>query len=180
MIARHLGDSVSFATVYDKLSTIPLEAWENELPVFEACTRETQRIALTGIALRRNLRDEVPVGDKLIKGGDFLVYLPNDIHMNPEYYPNPHRYDPGRWLRPDPAPNITYPFLAWGAGRHPCPGIKVAKYEMKLIAAVMLLRYDFDLVDERGKFPNTLPVLNHNSHKVRVRLGRNRFTLSLI
>ena len=166
MIARHLGDSVSFATVYDKLSTIPLEAWETEMPVFEACVRETQRIALTGIAMRRNLRDDVPVGDKLIKGGDFLVYLPNDIHMNPEYYPNPHKYDPGRWLRPDPVPNITYPFLGWGAGRHPCPGIKVAKYEMKLIVAVLLLRYEFELVDERGNFPNPLPILNHNSPKV--------------
>ena len=42
---------------------------------------------------------------------------------------------------------------------------------MKLILATFLTRYEFDLVDKDGKFPNPLPVPNRNdTHQVRVGL----------
>jgi len=111
------------------------------------------------------------IGEQVVKRGDFLAYSLGDVHLNPEYYPEPYKYDPGRWLRPDPLPNAVYTYLGWGAGRHPCTGMKFAKLEMKLIMAMFLMRYEFDLVDEDGKFPNPLPVPNRNDiHQVRVGL----------
>ena len=167
LLSRHLGDSDTFATVYEKLTTIPFSAWEDELPTLEACTRESQRLSFTGAALRRNVREDIRIGGKLVKRGDFLTYPISEVHLNQEYYPDPHKYDPGRWLRPDPVPNAVYPYLGWGAGRHPCPGMKVAKLEMKLITAMFLMRYEYELVDEDGKFPNSLPVPNRNDiHQV--------------
>ena len=171
MLSRHLGDSLSSATLSEKLGAIPLSVWEDELPILEACTRESQRLAITTLALRRNLREEMKIGEQTVKQGDFLAYSVGDVHLNPEYYPEPNKYDPGRWLRPDPVPNVAYPFLGWGAGRHPCTGMKLAKLEMKLIMAMFLMRYEFDLVDEDGKFPDPLPVPNRNDiHQVRVGL----------
>ena len=42
---------------------------------------------------------------------------------------------------------------------------------IKLILATFLTRYEFDLVDKDGKFPNPLPVPNRNdTHQVRVGL----------
>jgi len=109
------------------------------------------------------------ISGKVVRRGDFLVHSSADAHFNPDYYPEPDKYDPGRWLRPDPVPNAAYPFLGWGAGRHPCPGARLAKLEMKLILAVFLTRYKFDLVDEDGKFPDPPPVPNRNdTHRVRV------------
>ena len=146
---------------------MPLFAWENELPILEACIRESQRIAHTTVALRRNFQKEMKIGGQVVKRGDFLAYSLADVHLNPEYYPDPYKYDPGRWLRPDPVPNGVYPFLGWGAGRHPCSGMKVAKLEMKLIMALFLTRYEFELVDKDGKFPDPLPVPNRNDiHQV--------------
>ena len=169
LLSRHLDDSLSPATLHEKLAAVPVSAWEDELPILEACTRESQRIIVTGTTLRRNLRKEMKIGEQVVKQGDFLVYSLADVHLNPEYYPEPYKYDPGRWLRPDPVPNAIYPSLGWGAGRHPCPGMKVAKLEMKLILALFLTRYEFDLVDKDGKFPNPLPVPNRNDiHQVRV------------
>ena len=166
-ISRHPGDSPS-ATPFEKLGAIPLSAWEDELPIIEACTRESQRISFTSIALRRNVREEFKIGKQVVKRGDFLAYCVADAHLNPEYYPEPYKYDPGRWLRPDPIPNATYPYLGWGAGRHPCTGMKLGKLEMKLIMAMILTGYEFDLVDNDGKFPSTLPVRNRNDlHLVR-------------
>ena len=169
LLSRHLGDSLSSATLSEKLGAIPVSGWEDELPTLDACIRESHRISLTGAPLRRNVR-EVKIGEQVVKRGDFLAYSLADVHLNSEYYPDPYKYDPGRWLRPDPLPNAAYPFLGWGAGRHPCTGIKMAKLEMKLIMVVLLMRYEFDLVDEDGNFPDPLPVPNRNDvHQVRIR-----------
>ena len=168
LLFRHLGDSLSSATLSEKLGAIPISAWEDELPTLEACIRESQRISSNGaVLLRRNLHEEIKIGEHTVKRGDFVVYCLSDVHLNPEYYPEPYKYDPGRWLRPDPVPNTTYPFLGWGAGRHPCKGVKMAKLEMKLILAMFLTGYEFELVDENGKFPDPLPVPNGNDiHQV--------------
>jgi len=171
LLSRHLGDSLSSATLAEKLGAIPFSAWEDELPTFEACTRESQRISITLLTLRRNLHEEVKIGKRVVKRGDFVAYSMSDVHLNPDYYPEPYKYDPGRWLRPDPLPDAAYTFLGWGAGRHPCAGMKMAKLEMKLILAMFLTRYEFDLVDKDGKFPDPLPVPNRNDpHQVRAGL----------
>jgi len=169
LISRHLGDSLSSEKLHEKLGAIPVSAWEDELPVLEACIRETHRITQAGITFRRNLHGEMKIGEQVVKRGDFLVYSFADVHLNPEIYPEPYKYDPGRWLRPDPIPNAIYPFLGWGAGRHICTGMKAAKLEMKLIMAMFLMRYEYELVDKDGKFPDPFPVPNRNdNHQVRV------------
>jgi cytochrome P450 len=167
LLSRHLGNSASFATTYEKLTAIPFSVWEDEVPTLEACTRESQRLSFTGAALRRNVREDMRIRGKLVRRGDFLTYPISEVHLNPEFYPDPHKYDPGRWLRPDPVPKTTYPYIGWGVGRHPCPVMKVAKLEMKLITAMFLMRYEYELVDEDGNFPSSLPVLNRNDiHQV--------------
>ena len=161
--------ALSSATLHEKLAAVPASAWEDELPVLDACIWESQRIAIMAVTLRRNVQKEMKIGEQVVKRGDFLVYSLADVHLNLEYYPEPHKYDPGRWLQPDPVPNTIYPSLGWGAGRHPCPGIKVAKLEMKLILALFLTRYEFNLVDKDGKFPDPLPVPKRNDiYQVRV------------
>ena len=162
LLSRHLSDTLSSATLSEEFGAVPVSAWEDELPIFEACIRESQRIAFANVALRRNVREDIQIGGKVVKRGDFLAYSPASVHLNPKYYPEPYKYDPGRWLRPDPVPDVIYPFLGWGAGRHTCTGMKVAKLEMKLVLAMFLTRYEFDIVYKDGKFPDPLPVPNRN------------------
>ena len=171
LLSRHLGETPS-GTLHEKFGAVPISAWEDELPVLDACIKETMRNLMSSmISVRRNSDEEIKIGDQVVKQGDFILYPAADVHMNPEYYPEPHKYDPGRWLRPDPVPKTIYPFLGWGVGRHPCTGMRVAKLEMKLILVLFLTRYKYDLVDKNGKFPDPLPVPNRNdSTYVRVKL----------
>ena len=159
-LSRH-NDFESSEAQREKLMAIPISAWEDELPILDACIRESQRISFTGITLRRNLR-EIKIGGRVVKQGDFLAYSMGEVHSNPAYCPKPFKYDPSGWLRPDPTPDVTYPFLGWGAGRHPCTGMKVAKLEMKSILVMFLARYEYELVDKDGKFPDPLPVPDRN------------------
>ena len=40
--------------------------------------------------------------------------------------------------------------------------MKIAKLEMKLVLALMLLGYNYDLVNESGNYPDVLPEIDRN------------------
>ena len=164
LFLRHYGDSSG--TLREKLSAVPVSAWEDELPILDACTRESHRMAFNIASTRRNVGEDIKFGGKVVARGDFLTYPMSEVHRNPDYYPQPDKYDPGRWLRPDPVPKAVFPFLGWGAGRNPCPGMKLAKVEMKFVVAMFLMRYEYRLVHQDGKFPNPLPVPDTNDSRV--------------
>jgi len=71
-------------------------------------------MAVTGTTLRRNIHGDIKIDGKVVKRGDFLAYCIGDVHLNPDYYPEPYKYDSGRWLRPDPVSGAAYPFIGWG------------------------------------------------------------------
>jgi len=93
LLSGHVDDSPP-AALSERLAAIPLSVWEDELPVLEACIRESQRISSTGAALRRNLGEELKIGEQVVRRGDFLVYSMGDVHLDPGYYPEPDKYDP--------------------------------------------------------------------------------------
>ena len=162
-LSRH---SDSKSSLCERVKVVPVSAWEDELPTLDACIRESQRVAITATLLRRNLCDN-KIGGRVLKRGDFLAYSMSDVHFNPEYYPDPLKYDPDRWLRPNATLDAPYSFIGWGAGRHPCAGMRFAKLEMKSILTMFLTRYEYNLVDKDGKFPDSLPVPNRNDvHQV--------------
>ena len=53
-------------------------------------------------------------------------------------------------------------FLYWNLGRHACVGVKMAKLQMKLVLALMLLGYEYELVDGSGKYPASFPQPDRN------------------
>ncbi|KIM79953.1 hypothetical protein PILCRDRAFT_822816 [Piloderma croceum F 1598] len=138
--------------IHQRLSAIPMTAWEDEMPIIECVTRETLRTIGNGTALRRNLVDDLQVGGKTIDKGAFMAYNLGDVHMNHKYYPDPHKFDPNRFnTAEENSHQGNVPFLGWGTGRHPCAGIKVAKFEIKIILALFLSCYEYELVDPSGK-----------------------------
>ena len=48
------------------------------------------------------------------------------------------------------------------SGRHPCPGMKLAKLEMKMIIGFFLAGYEFYIVDSSGRRLEQLPKPNYN------------------
>jgi hypothetical protein len=66
-------------------------------------------------------------------------------------------------------------------GRHPCTGMKVAKLEIKLIVAMMIAGYDFDVVDANGKTPKQLPQPDRNDiHQVWIFRFKTNVELSIL
>jgi len=112
--------TTSSEPIHQRLSAIPISAWEDEMPVIESIISETLRIVGNPTLFRRNLSDDFRVCGKIIDKGAFMTYNLGDVHLNERFYPDPLKFDPDRF-------NVTRehgnaPFLAWGTGRHPCTG----------------------------------------------------------
>lgn len=160
-------DTSSSEPLHKRLGMIPVSAWEEELPSADLVVRETIRLLLNLGIPRRNTQRRVTIEGVTIEKGDFVMYSAAKVHLNPDIYPNPTRFDPERYVpgrEEDKKESLAY--LGWGAGRHPCAGMKVAKLELKLVLALMVLGYDYSVVDKEGKRISVLPQpdLNDTEH----------------
>ncbi|MBC8120253.1 MAG: cytochrome P450, partial [Gemmatimonadaceae bacterium] len=82
--------------------------------------------------------------------GTFLmpnIYL---AHRRPETYPEPERFRPERFLERTFSP---YEFLPFGGGNRRCIGLAFALYEMKLVLATVLSRFELRLASTRPLLP---------------------------
>ncbi|KAI0318511.1 cytochrome P450 [Amylostereum chailletii] len=142
----------------DALLGVPLCAWESETPVLDALIRETLRIAQPHVAMRRNVGpDSVFIDGNAVPPGAFVVYPFSDVHLNEELYPDPWKFDPGR-----PVTKGDLSYIGWGGGRVNCLGTRLAKLEIKLITAVLLLDFEFTTVDSEGRMADPPPRPNWN------------------
>jgi cytochrome P450 len=102
--------------LHKRVASIKLSAWESdELPFLDAVIKETIRIVLNIATLRRNVMADLKLDGKTIPKGNFLTYHIADIHLDPEIYPDPMKFDPDRYERGQ-GENVRYGYLGWGAG----------------------------------------------------------------
>ncbi|GAB7351153.1 hypothetical protein MBLNU459_g1606t1 [Dothideomycetes sp. NU459] len=163
VVARY--DADTSRPLRERLSSIPLEAWESEFHLLDLCLRESIRLQF-GTAFRRNNTDKpVMIGKEQIPPGAYATYTIGDIHLNPEVYSEPFKFDPGRFL-PDRAEDkkTVHGFLGWGVSRHPCLGIRFAKLEQNIIIAYFLAYFDFELCNEKAETGVPPPQPDLNSH----------------
>ncbi|KAF8629735.1 hypothetical protein AX15_003294 [Amanita polypyramis BW_CC] len=153
-----LGNEMDMNSLSAQLATIPLEVWESNTPVLDAIIKETTRVAQPHTAMRRNLGPEFYIDKKLIPTGAYVVYPFSDVHLNPQLYPDPWRFDPGR----AEAKNTNFGYVGWGGGKTSCLGTRLAKVELKLITAMFVLGFRHNVVNEAGEVANPLPTPDWN------------------
>lgn len=105
-------DSPPPSSLSERLSTIPLEAWENEVPVLDAIIRETTRVAQPHAAMRRNLGPEMYIDNKIIPTDAYVIYPFSDVHLDPDLYPDPWKFDPDR----KEVTHAPFAYVGWGGG----------------------------------------------------------------
>ncbi|KAK4234363.1 cytochrome P450 [Achaetomium macrosporum] len=153
--AAHSRNSNTAATLIDHLDSLPLEAWESSFPTLELCFREAIRMWTAFGMVRLNISDKaIPISgsDEVIPPGSWVVYNSTEAHYSPELYPEPTKFDPERFLEGrEEFKKEPYGFLGWGAGRHPCPGVRWAKLQMIIIVAYALARFRWISCDEHGR-----------------------------
>lgn len=158
-VARHRLEESQ--TPADVLSKLTVDDWESEFPLIDLCLRESIRMTLPGTAFRKNTSGrDIPVGNtgEVIPAGAFAAYWPDEVHMDESLYPDPLRFDPGRYFENRAEDKkVQHGYLGWGAGRHPCLGMRFAKLEMAVITAYFVAMFDFELSDKDGNLSTKAP-----------------------
>lgn len=78
----------------------------------------------------------------LIPKGWKVLPLFRSIHHNPEYFPDPQKFDPSRF-EVAPKPNTFMPF---GNGVHACPGNELAKLEILILIHHLVTKFRWKVV----------------------------------
>ncbi|KAI5630788.1 cytochrome p450 domain-containing protein [Phthorimaea operculella] len=120
----------------------------SQLPFLEACIEEGMRMYPALGLLTREVMDtyELPTGLKLEPGT--MVHLPvYHLHNNPEYFPDPEKYRPERFLPENKANIKPYTYMPFGEGQRICLGIRVAKMQMIPGMITIFRKYKFELAE---------------------------------
>ncbi|XP_077284908.1 cytochrome P450 9e2-like [Arctopsyche grandis] len=76
---------------------------------------------------------------------DSGIWIPiNSIHMNPEYWPNPTKFDPERFSEENKRNIKSQTFLPFGSGPRNCIGARFALMEIKALIFHFLAKFEFN------------------------------------
>ncbi|KAL1391388.1 cytochrome P450 [Phyllosticta capitalensis] len=145
------------ATVLRDAGGVWNKAAVNRLVLMDSTLRESLRFS--AFKARGVERKIVQKGGVMLPDGTLLpegtkVGMPTtEIHMDPDFYDDPRtfRYDRFVGKAEVGMVNTTDTFLAFGHGKHACPGRFFSTHELKLFFAHIVLNYDFKFFDERPK-----------------------------
>ncbi|OOF99276.1 hypothetical protein ASPCADRAFT_42848 [Aspergillus carbonarius ITEM 5010] len=117
------------------------------LPYLRACLDEALRILPpTSAALPRRTP---PEGAQILGQwipGDTSVSMPiYAAHRDPEIFPAPEEYRPGRWLDPEARKRMEPYFIPFSTGARGCLGRNISYLEQTVVLASVVHRYDFAL-----------------------------------
>ncbi|KAF4970296.1 hypothetical protein FSARC_2616 [Fusarium sarcochroum] len=141
-------------SVTDILHRLSLQDWENSFPLLGLALKETIRFTMSGPMLRKNIGDSsISLGNTgyVIPRNSLSVYLSEDVHMNPQVYESPSTWDPSRYSQVvSKKAEVPYSYLGWGAGNHPCPGMRFAHLNTLIPTVMFIAKYDFEMCDAHG------------------------------
>lgn len=124
------------------------------LPLFWGAIKETLRLYPVAMGIYRQIGKPIEVDGERIPTGTQVVVLPYALHRHPEYWDEPHTFDPRRWTR-STLPFAYIPFLI---GPRKCLGQPLAELELLIRVSTILRAVDLDVdVDSAPVTPFLLP-----------------------
>ncbi|GAA6007074.1 cytochrome P450 [Rhodotorula paludigena] len=124
-----------------------------DLPYIRAVVNETLRwrpIAVLGGTPHASTEDDWYNGMFIPKGSTVVANLWS-IHLNPRDFPDPHRFDPGRFMQKRDYPG-KWGHSAFGFGRRICPGMHLAENSIYINIARILWSFNIAKAkDAQGK-----------------------------
>uniref|UniRef100_A0A1I7X009 Cytochrome P450 n=1 Tax=Heterorhabditis bacteriophora TaxID=37862 RepID=A0A1I7X009_HETBA len=112
---------------------------------------------LVSILLKNDIlyRTTLPIiGNYLLPAGSQVNISPIILHYNEEVYPDPHYYNPDRFLPENISKRHAYDYIPFSAGLRNCIGQKFALYEEKVMVSWLLRRFS-NYVQNQWKVSNS-------------------------
>lgn len=113
-----------------------------ELPYLNGVIKETLRMYNTMGWIDRIASEDYKVDDNLTIEAGTVVYINSfGIQLDPKYYPDPHKFDPERFLPENRHNLVPHTFLPFGEGPRGCIGKRFGNMTAQFALAHVLLKY---------------------------------------
>jgi len=130
-ILKEFGNEISFDSLKKSVK-------------LENAVREGLRLFPPLPLLARVVKQQLTYKDYTIPVGDILAICPGWAMRLDSVYTNASTYDPNRFVRGEDTKQ-PYSYIAFGGGRHGCPGENFAILQIKTIWSVLLRSFDFEI-----------------------------------
>ncbi|HLG88369.1 MAG TPA: cytochrome P450 [Alphaproteobacteria bacterium] len=148
-----------FAKVRDEVDAVlgdtPPEAitWQQlgQLKIIDMVVRESERIHPIATFLQRVANEDIIVGGYRIPERDRVVIVPRLSHLDEREFPEAQQFRPDRFDPAGECPANMDSLIGFGGGLHRCLGVNFARLEMKTIIAMLVQRYELELLDPAVK-----------------------------
>nr|ALD15922.1 cytochrome P450 [Dendroctonus armandi] len=149
----------------------------------------TQELVLTGRVIAETLRKypvlaniprictkdyKIPNSNVVLKKGTQIQLPVWGLHMDPEYFPDPHKFDPDRFSEEAKATRPEFAYFPFGEGPRICIGARFAQIEAKLGLAALLRKGKFSVLPGKNttlKFKPSM-VLLHATEEIRLKVEK--------
>lgn len=120
---------------------------------------ESMRLYPPGWVIGRTALTEYEVGGYVIPAGTVVLVSQYVMHRDARYYPDPDRFDPGRWTPTAMATRPKHAYFPFGSGIRQCIGEGMAWMEGILVLATLAQQWRPCLVDGHPVEPRPLVTL---------------------
>ncbi|KAG5674601.1 hypothetical protein PVAND_004555 [Polypedilum vanderplanki] len=121
----------------------------NKMNYMERVLKESLRIYPPVHFISRILTEDlINDGRKYEKGTNVNIFI-YDIHRDPEYFPDPEKFDPDRFLPENSIDRSNFAFIAFSAGMRNCIGQRFAMLELKVMLTKIIQKFKIQPVTKR-------------------------------
>ena len=114
------------------------------LPYNEMVIKETLRMYPPAWSLSARVTQEpITLGGYDLPKNSPVMVVPNAVHHDPRWWPEPDRFDPERFTPENEKARHKYAWIPFGAGPRVCIGNTFALMEAQLVLATIVQRFDW-------------------------------------
>ena len=118
------------------------------LPYTRQVVTETLRLYSPVSMVTRVVTADTELGGHPLRAGNVVVFSPAAVHRHPELFPEPDRFDPGRWAEQPQPPLPRGAFVPFGDGPRKCIGDAIGMTMATLALASIAARWRLEVPAE--------------------------------
>ncbi|KAJ8981728.1 hypothetical protein NQ317_003793 [Molorchus minor] len=112
----------------------------NQMRYLESVVKESMRLLPPVPLIGRMTNRDVQYKGNTIPAGTSIAIFIHGIHKDPDYFPDPEKFDPSRFLQNDGT--NPYSYIPFSAGPRNCIGQKFAMLEMKSCLSNVIRKFE--------------------------------------
>jgi cytochrome P450 len=152
----------------EKLERLRAETLAGDEAYLTATVQETLRLRPVIVLVIRHLTEPIEIGGYELPAGVKVTPCIHLVHRNPEIYPEPHSFQPERFIDNPPG---TYTWIPFGGGVRRCLGASFAQFEMAVVLRELVKRHQVRPARAESERPFRRAITETPRHDAEVILG---------